>query len=163
MALLGKKRQQAAPEKAATQSGKSLVGYFVPVVLLAVVLVMLVAILAYQNMQSSAQESARSAAQSVAGAVAARIEGAIQARRDLLTLAMSDGRAAAALVGGDSVQVAALEADLPKRVPGLLQVRLLSPDANKPDPSGAAPLSYAGLDMLRRTIDSGRPSAAEVH
>ena len=163
MALLGKKRQQAAPEKAAAQGGKSLIGYFVPIVLLAVVLVMLVAILAYQNMQSSAENSARSAAQSVATAVAARIEGAIQARRDLLTLALSDGRAAAALTDGDSARVAALEADLPRRVPGLLQIRLLPPDANKPDPTGAAPLSYAGLDMLRRTIDSGRPSAAEVH
>jgi uncharacterized membrane protein len=163
VALLGKKRQQATPEKAAAQGGKSLIGYFVPIVLLAIVLVMLVAILAYQNMQSSAEKSARSAAQSVATAVAARIEGAIQARRDLLTLALSDGRAAAALTGGDSARVAALEADLPRRVPGLLQIRLLPPDASKPDPSGAAPLSYAGLDMLRRTIDSGRPSAAEIH
>ena len=163
MALLAKKRQQATSEKTAARGGKSLIGYFVPIVLLAVVLVMLVAILAYQNMQSSAEESARSAAQSVATAVAARIEGAIQARRDLLILALSDGRAAAALTSGDSRRVAALEAELPKRVPGLLQIRLLPPDASKPDPSGAAPLSYAGLDMLRRTIDSNRPSAAEVH
>jgi phosphomannomutase/phosphoglucomutase len=163
--LLKKKTDQARPAKtnARGNGGRPLILYLLPALLVAIVLMLLVVLFSRQSIQSAATDTARRTAHSVAGAVAARLEGAITARRDLIRLALSDGRVAAALTAGDAAALRAAESDLQQRIPGLLQVRLLPPDVNQPDPSGPAPLGYAGLDMLRRTVEGGRPAAAEVH
>jgi phosphomannomutase/phosphoglucomutase len=136
--------------------------YFLPVVLVSLLLIVVVGFFALQSMHSSAMDTARTTARSVASAVAARIEGAITARRDLLALALSDGRAVKALGSGDPEQIGAVEVDLQKKLPEVIQVRLLSREAGQPDTSGPAPMGYAGLDMLRRAVESAQP-AAEVH
>jgi len=157
-----KKNVQGPPQRGGGRGGRSLVVYFLPAVVIAVVLMLALALLAQQTIRSAALEAARTTAQSVATAVAARLEGAIVARRDLLALALSDGRAVAALNAGDQDAIRAVEADLRKNLPDVIQVRLLPRDANQPDTSGPAPLGYAGLDMLRRVIETGQ-TAAEVH
>lgn len=161
MRLSKKKKAQAAPERTG-RSGSSLLRYFMPSVLVAVLLFVAVGIFAQQSMHSASLEMSRTAAASVAGSVAARLEGAILARRDLLALALSDGRAAAALGSGDPEAIRAVEADLQKKLPEVIQVRLLTRDVNQPVDSGPAPLGYAGLDLLRRALASDQP-AAEVH
>ena len=159
-----KKKQEAATARpGATGGGRSLLAYMLPAVLVGILLMLLVALVAQQAIQGAAETSAQRAAESVAAATAARIEGAVTARRDLLLLAVADGAAARALASGDAAAIDAVEADLQQRVGGLIQARLLVADASQPDPAGPAPMGYAGLDMLRRTVESGRPAAAEIH
>jgi phosphomannomutase/phosphoglucomutase len=157
-----KAKVQAAPKARGGRAGRSLMPYFLPAVLVAIVLMAAVVLFAQQSIRGAAQESAQATAHTVATAVAARLEGAIIARRDLLALALSDGRAAAALGSGDPKAMRAVEADLQQKLTDVIQVRLLPRDANQPDTSGPAPLGYAGLDMLRRAVQSDQP-AAEVH
>jgi len=161
--LLRKKSDQAAAPQAAGKGGRALLVYLAPVVLVAILLMLLLAVLAKQSMNSAALDAARTAAQSVAAAVAARIEGEVEAKRDLLALALSDGRAAAAFAARDAEALRAIQADLQRRIPGVLQLRLLTRDTAQPDPTGPAPLGYAGLDMVRRTAQTRRPAEAEVH
>lgn len=163
MGLLKKNQDQAVPLRANGSGGRALPVYFMPAVVVAVLLMLAVAVLAQQAMQQNAAVSARSAAQSVVATLAGRLEGVIEARRDLVQLALSDRRAAIAFAGDDADALRAVETDLQRRIPGITQVRLLPRDVNQPDPSGPAPLGYAGLDMLRRTVETGRASAAEIH
>ncbi len=136
--------------------------YFVPSLLAAVLLILVVGFFARQTISNSATVLAGTAAKSVAESVAARIEGAVKARRDLLLLAVADGRAAAALEARDPESIRAVESDLQLKLPDVIRVRLLPADLDRPDDSGPAPLGYAGLDLLRRAVSTGR-SAAEVH
>lgn len=163
MGLINRNADQAAPQAGGGKGGRALVVYLLPTLLVAIALMMVVALFAQQAIQSGASRSARATAQGISEAVAARLAGAVTARRDLLALVLSEGRAAAALNSGDPSAIKAEEAVIQQRVAGLLQVRLLPRDASQPDPAGAAPLGYAGLDLLRRTVDSGKPSAAEIH
>ena len=163
MGLINRNVDQAASQAGGGKGGRALIVYLLPTLLVGIALMVVVALFAQQAIQSGASRSARATAQSVSEAVAARLAGVVTARRDLLALVLSEGRAAAALSSGDPSAIKAEEAVIQQRVAGLLQVRLLPRDASQPDPAGAAPLGYAGLDLLRRTVDSGRPSAAEIH
>jgi phosphomannomutase/phosphoglucomutase len=124
---------------------------------------LVLAILAQQTIRSGAKQAAQETGQGIAEAIAARLETAVEGRRQLVALALADGRALRALRSGDAEKVAQIETELQSRIPGMLQARLLGPDVNQPDPSGPAPLGYAGLDMIRRTADTGAASPAEVH
>ena len=163
MDVLKRKPEQVGAKRPAANGGRSLIVYFLPVMIVAMLLMLLVALLAQQAIERAASQSAQTAAASVANALAVRLEGEIEARRGLLALALADGNAAAALERRDPEVIGAVEAALQRRIPGLLRVRLLSPDVNQPDPSGTAPLGYAGLDMLRRALDSGGPTVSEIH
>lgn len=160
MGLFKRQKVQAQPERAG--GGSSLLRYFLPSVLATVLLILVVGLFTQQAMHGVSLEVSRTAARSVASSVAGRLEGAIVARRDLLALALSDGRAITALGSGDPEAIRAVEDDLQKKLPEVIQVRLLTRDVSQPDESGPAPLGYAGLDMLRRAVATGRP-AAEVH
>ena len=150
-------------EKAAVRGGRPLFLYFLPSVVVGILLMLLVAVIAQQTVNSAAGDAARLSAKSIAAALAGRLAGEIERRRELLTLVLADGRAADALANTDEGVVTAFESGLQKRLPGLLQVRLLPADASQPDPDGAAPMGYAGLDMLRRVAETGQASAAEIH
>ena len=160
MGLLKKKSKEAASRPA--RAGNSLMRYFVPSLLAAVLLILVVGFFAQQTISSASTALARTAAQSVAESVAAQLAGAISARRDLLALALSDGSATAALNAHDADAMRAVESDLQGKLPDVIQVRLLPAGLDRPDDTGSAPLGYAGLDLLRRAVSSGR-SAAEVH
>ena len=165
---LFKKKSVATPKEAPQvvgnggPRGRSLIMYFLPSLLVALLLILVVGFFAQQAMRSSAHNTARTTAKSVASAIAARIEGAIKARRDLLALAVSDGQAVVALSSGDPAAIEAVEVDLQAKLAEVIQVRLLPIELSQIDTTGPAPLGYAGLDMLRRTVQTGRPEA-EVH
>ena len=160
---MAEQKDEQAVEKAAVRGGRPLFLYFLPSVVVGILLMLLVSILAQQTVNGAAGDAARLSAKSVSAALAGRISGEITSRRDLMSLALAGSRAGDALASGDDAAIAAFETALQKRIPGLLQVRLLPADTNQPDPDGAAPLGYAGLDMLRRVAESGRPSPAEIH
>ena len=163
MDLNKQENEIAAASQASGESGRPLFVYFLPAVVVGIVLLLLIAYVAQQAVNDAVDDAAKSSAGAVSGALATRIEGEILARRDLIGLVLSEGKAAEALANADTAGIAALEASLQKRMPGVLQLRLLPRDASQPDPTGAAPLGYAGLDMLRRVVETGRPSVAEIH
>lgn len=170
MGLFSKQTAQAAPERSngnggngGGSGGRALILYMLPTLVVAIALMAMISLFAQQAIHDAAEDNARDTAQSVAAAVAARLEGAIISRRDLAALAMSDGRAQAALTGGDPEAAVVAAKALERKIPGLLQARLLPADASQPDTGGPAPMGYAGLDLVRRTVETGQPSPAEIH
>ncbi len=153
----------AAGKAVEARGGRRLFLYFLPAVVVGLLLMLLVAVMAQQAVNSAAGDAARLSGQSASAALAGRLEGEVLARRDLLTLALTDPGVGAALAAADPVAIDATELQLRKRLPGMLQVRLLPPDASQPDTGGPAPLGYAGLDMVRRVVESGKPAPAEIH
>ena len=134
-----------------------------PTLLLGMIAPLVVALIAQQSISSYTRQADTAAAKVVAESLASRLEGEIAARRNLLLLALADGAAGAALDSGDESAIDEVAQAMQKRIGGLLQVRLLSSDVSQPDPGGAAPMGYAGLDMARRVREAGRPVAAEIH
>lgn len=137
--------------------------YFLPILLVGAVVLSALAVLALQAINSAGAEAARMSADSVAQSLARQLASDVRARRALMDLALADGSVAATLASRDASSIQQLSMALQKRLPGVLQVRLLGRDTNKPDHGGAAPMGYAGLDMVRNTIEGQRPSNAEVH
>jgi len=163
MALRRKKDETENTEPKRATGGRALLVYFLPMVVVALLLMLALAFLAQQAIQGAYRESAATTAKSVAEALARQLQGDVEARLALTRLVLADGRVAAALAGRDAQRLQQLSVALQRQLPGALQVRILARDLNEPDPGGAAPMGYAGLDMLRSTVQSSRPSKAEVH
>lgn len=170
MGLLKKKTDAAPAEKPAPQqtegtgrSGRSLFYYLLPAPLVAIALMIVLAFFAWQSIIGAATLTAKETAMNLAEGLALRLEGEVKARHDLMVLAASDGPAVNAFLRSDTEQLDAALQRLQKRLPGILQLRLLPADATQPDTSGPAPLGYAGLDMIRRAVQSGKTSRAEIH
>ena len=161
--MFKKKAEETDAAGNGAHGGRSLFTFQLPTLLLGMVAPLVVVLIAQQTISSHTRQADAAAARVVAESLATRIEGEIAARRSLLLLALADGAAATALDSGDESALEAVEQTLQKRIGGLLQVRLLSPDVSQPDPGGAAPMGYAGLDMARRVREAGRPVAAEIH
>lgn len=157
------KKHDEEPGIAKVRGGRALPMYFLPAVLVGLLMLTLLAVMAQRSIDQSAVAAAQDSTKAVAHALGGRIEGAVLARRDLLAMALADGSVAEALVAKDKDAIQSLERAIGGRTPGMLQLRLLRPDASQPDPGGAAPFGYAGLDMVRRVVETRRPSAAEVH
>ena len=163
MGLRRKKEPASDTARARENSGRALILYFLPTVIVALLLMLALTLVAQQAIIGANEAAATRSAEKVAEALAGQVESEISARRDLLALVLADGAVAQALATRDKAAMQGIETELQRRLPGALQVRLLLRDLNEPDPGGAAPMGYAGLDMLRRVIQTGRPSAAEVH
>lgn len=163
VALLKRNSEDNTVRPATATGGRPLFLFFLPAVIVGILLMLLIAVLAQQAVTRAAADAARASATSAAEALAARIEGEVLARRSLITLALAGDEVVRALAAAETAAIDNLEAAIQRRIDGLLQVRLLQPDANQPDPSGAAPLGYAGLDMLRGVVETGQPSPAEIH
>ncbi len=159
------RRKKMAVEAAETgdNGGRPLWAYFLPPLVIAVVLMLGFGLLAQFGAASAARDAALTSARGVVDALAGRLAGDIAGRYALLRVGLADGRAARALEGKDALLIKAAVDELQRRIPGVLQLRLLGRDDNALDASGPAPLSYAGLDMVRRTLDSARPAPAEAH
>lgn len=165
MGLLKKKKpEEGAPQALkAKRGGRPLAQYFLPIVLVAVLAMLGVAAFALLQMSRSAADDAARAARIIAESLSGQLGEVVRSRNDLVALALRDPSIGDALATKDADRIARLEESLQSDIPGAIQIRLLTQDVNQPDPSGAAPMGYAGLDMVRRTAETGRPSAAEVH
>ncbi|NIR29147.1 MAG: phosphomannomutase/phosphoglucomutase [Gammaproteobacteria bacterium] len=64
---------------------------------------------------------------------------------------------------GDAAAISAREREIARRSPAILRVWLLRPGADAVDYSTDPPLSYASLDLLRRSAESPEPLPPEVH
>jgi phosphomannomutase/phosphoglucomutase len=163
---LGRKKDQSdleSQERPRASKGRALLLYFLPTVVVALLLMLGLAFVAQQSIQTAQHSAAEVSAKGVAEALAGQLKEFVEARVGLTRLVLADGRVAKALAAASPEQTNSLATELQGLLPGALQVRILPKDLNEPDLGGAAPMGYAGLDMLRSTIEQGRPSRAEVH
>jgi phosphomannomutase/phosphoglucomutase len=163
MALRRKIQPAAETPTVAASRGRGLLVYLLPTFLVALLLVGVLAVIAQLTARSAFDDAAAQSARTTADALARQIGSDVERRRDLLALALADGRVAEALSSGESVRIDEVTRRLQSWLPGTLQVRLLPADLVEPQVGGAAPMGYAGLDMLRKTVETRRPSVAEVH
>ncbi len=150
-----------APAKQALP-GRSLWLYLAPAPVVAVLVLLLLAFVAQQWVQSGERETARRGMHRAAGVLAGQVAGNLENARHLLRLIAADPRVEAALGGDDAMRAGLAEQLLRDAVPQWLQLRLLPADWNRPEVDGPAPMGYAGVDMVRRAV-GGTPPPAEVH
>lgn len=157
-----KRAKSAAGNQAKPVShGRALWFYFLPSVLVAVVVTMALGLFTLQSLDKAAADSNVAAVKSVSSALANRVAGEVASlHSQLRMLALSPSVAKALLAGGEAAQRAG--SGLQALLPGVLQVRLVPKGDVEPDPEGVAPMGYAGVDMLRRTF-AGKTPPVEVH
>jgi phosphomannomutase/phosphoglucomutase len=63
----------------------------------------------------------------------------------------------------DSAGLRAKEEELARQIPDAIRVRLLAPGQTEAPNAGAAPMSYAAIDLLRRTTEERTLSPLEIH
>ena len=144
-----------------TLPGRSLWVYLVPVLVVAVVIVLLLAAVGQQQVRAGQQATAERGMRQMAELLASQVAGTIDNARVVLQVMAADPRVAAALAADEPARTA-LAAELQNGVSQWLQLRLLPLDWDRPESTGAAPMGYAGVDLVRRAA-SGRQPDAEVH
>ncbi len=157
------KADETAVEAKPRDRGRSLLGYFLPVVAVALVLVLVLVFYATQRMHTVQQQAARVAARGAAQNLAGRVSGLIEARQGLLALVSQSGSVRRALAGKDPKALARTAASAQRLLSGALRLRLFPKGVDvRPDPQGKAPMGFAGVDMVRRAL-AGRRVGAEIH
>lgn len=160
---MSKKPAEARSGQTNNAGGRPLLLYQLPVVLVALLALVGLALVADRLTSERTSEVRDAAMRATVGAFADLAQAQIDGRRQLAELAVTDGVAAAALVADDRDAAAAFERRLQGRVGDLVGARLLQSDVNTPDESGPVALGYAGLDMIRRVASARRTLPGEVH
>jgi len=163
----GKKTAVATPagNGASAAQGTALWLYFLPGIVVSMLLVVVLVFLTLQLLGGARDDLNQREAKLVADTLAERIDGVLDARLGQLQLLSKGEDVQQALQSGDAQTIQSVAEAAGKRLPDVLQLRLFPIDVLKdlkPDPSGDAPLGYAGVDMVRRAL-TGEPSAAEIH
>lgn len=115
----------------------------------------------YQQYQAGLLEDveARQQAGHLADAVQVQLKN-ISARMEVVA---TDQRVLAAVSKGTDAQREALATEFSVAFPGIWTLRLMSSDVVSTDSSLEPPLGYADLDMLNRSVSTGKTVPAEVH
>ncbi len=153
----------AEKQKVAKKTGRPLLLYLLPTVLVAIVLLLLMIVMLEQLLRAGHDDMAVESARTVSGTVAERVSGYLQGRRDLLQLMAHQERYIELLQAQDADALRAAEKHALDELGSIVQLRILPADVAEPDPTGPAPLGYAGLDMIRRVVQQGAIVNAEVH
>lgn len=156
----------AAPansQQVAKAAGRPLWMYFLPGVIIAVLVLGLVILTATQlsgrALQQANDVSARGAMLSMAGQLSAVVD----ARREQLRMLALLPQVVAALDAGKQADVQRAATAALKSSPDALQLRLFPAGRDPaPDAGGVAPFGYAGVDMVKRAL-RGKFGPAEVH
>lgn len=165
MGLFSKKQPVAASaeDKGGKPQGRSLAVYFLPTLLISVVLPLFVALLALQYITETQRKSTTLAVTTSVNAVAERLEAVIGAKRELLSLLSRNQSLQLSLMDGDSATLAAIAQTMQQHLPGARHLRLFSQlEQPQLDSSGPAPMGYAGVDMVKRAL-KGKIQPVEVH
>ncbi len=168
MGLLKRKKGSATPApepggKGATAAkGRPLLAYFLPVGLVAAVVLVLVTLFSIQQLGSAQEQVVRVRAGSAAQSLADRVSAYMVARQEVLGLVSHSAAVRKALQGKDRRSLQSTAAAARKLLPEALQLRLFPPGQVSPDPKGRAPMGFAGVDMVRRAL-AGKQVGAEVH
>ena len=149
------------------QQGRPLIMYLLPGLLVAVVTVLILAVLTHQVLSRGADDQAHKTMTRAAALLSAGLSGEVRNRLDRMRfLADEPGLATWVERGMSEADQQAETARLSTWLPGVLDVRLLPAGWQRLDPLDkglSAPLGYAGVEMIRRVVESGKPSPAEVH
>lgn len=151
----------AAKDGTLKRKGSALFGYFLPGFVFAVILLIALALYGAQTLKQSAEQQQSQAIEQVAQALGMQLEAQLTIRREQLA-ALARNPDVARLLQQTLLTPSERSARLQPLLPDALQVRLLGRDRLLPDPSGAAPLGYAGIDMLKQAM-TGKSVKAEVH
>jgi len=141
------KPNKAKSDQANNSHGRSLLRYFVPIILLAAIVLGLLALLGQQLLRSEQKAIAEVGARQAAEAMAAQFAAVIDGAHAQLRLMAADPRVLAAVRASESERVKLAEI-LTRAAPEFLQLRILPPGSNTPDPAGRAPLGFAGIDLI---------------
>jgi len=151
-----------APAAPTAPPGRSLLAYFLPVGAAAALVLLLITLYSVLWSGSVTDDAVRAAVRSSAHALASRASGLVASREELLGLVSNFTSVHKALQDQDKQALADAAAAAEHLLPGALQLRLFTPGPLSPDPTGKAPLGFAGVDMVRRALQGGEV-AAEIH
>ena len=156
-----------AKRKAAGTEGRPLSMYLVPGLLVAVLTVLILAVTVHQVLSRGAEAQAKRTMERAATLAGAALSVEVRNRIDQLSfLAGEPGLASWVARGMKPEDRQAEAARLATWLPGVLEVRLLPAgwqQLDKVDTGLPAPLGYAGVEMIRGVVASGKPAAAEIH
>jgi len=165
---LGKKKEvgtTSGSSGAAKAQGTPLWVYFMPSLVVAVLVVLVLSAMTLQMMGQARDEVNIKGAHIVSEALATRLSGLLAAKEDQLRILTGNEQLQQALAQRDPEIVQQAAAKAARLIPEVIQLRLYAFDDNidiKPDPEGAAPMGYAGVDMINRAFKGAVPPA-EVH
>jgi len=162
MRLLQAKGKLRDGEKAEVPEGRPLLIFFLPVALAAVIALAVVVVFSLQQQSEHEAESARVSAHSAAESLAARVSGQVAAHREVLGVVTGFASVQKALETADEDALARSAQAAARLVPDVIQLRLFPQEQVRPDPTGKAPLSFAGVDMVRRAL-LGEQVPVEIH
>lgn len=156
-----------AKRKSTGIEGRPLSMYLVPGLLVAALIILILSVLVHQILSRGADAQAGRTMERAASLVSAALSTAVRSRQDRLSfLAGEPGLADWVARGMKPEDRQAETARLTTWLPGVLEVRLLPADWRQLDPVDQglpAPLGYAGIEMIRKVVESGKPAAAEIH
>lgn len=160
--LAMKSAPSQAPRTGEGAAGRSLWVYHMPVLLVTVVVILLLGVATVQVLDDAKGEVNENSARTAMQALSDGLSGALASRQNQLTMLVALGDLRDALQSGDAQRMRQAAGDAGLVLPDVLQLRLFANEEVAPDPDGAAPMGYAGVDMLRRAL-SGSVPRAEVH
>jgi len=166
---LGKKKDAATvgggSPGGAKAPGTPLWTYFLPGPVVAVLVILALGLMTLQLTGQARDEVNARNAKVVAEAVSARYVGVLEGRAGQLSLLAQNERVQKVLSAPDPQGLREAAEQVAALLPEVIQLRLYSVDQFneiKPDPQGAAPMGYAGVDMVHRALKGAVPPA-EVH
>jgi phosphomannomutase/phosphoglucomutase len=135
-----------------------------PVVIgVGVVLVLAGGFFGYRWYSGYAEKGEAHRSESVAKWLGRDAVSAVSAALEPLDSAIDSAALGALLRGGDADAISAAEETLAATSDAVIRVRILKPGHSETDYETAPPLSYASLDLLRRSEQDGEAPPVEVH
>lgn len=165
MRLFGGKGKQVHAASDVTpkgSTGRGLWFYNLPVLLVALVMLLVLGMVTLQLVQQTRDQANKQGAKVAMQALASGLAGELRVRQDQLLLVSNLPQLQQALLAGVPSSLQQAEVLAASLLPGVLQVRLYFDAEVQTDPGGAAPIGYAGVDMIKRAF-SGTTPEAEVH
>ena len=118
---------------------------------------------AYQRRAETRLAEEELADATLAKQFAARVADALQESREILERYAEDPRVVEALMHGDPVRRQQLGAELTPTVPGARLLRLVPAGTVEPDTATHPPLTYAAIDLFRKSAAQEAPVSTELH
>jgi len=116
----------------------------------------------WQQLERGAEQSRQQEVESSARVVAGDAQAALDALLEAVDAALDEAAVARLLADADASALREQEARLAAAVPGVLGVRIITPDLDEPDYDAVPPITYASLEMMREAASSGEAPAPEV-
>jgi len=116
----------------------------------------------WQQLERGAEQSRQQEVESSARVVASDAQAALDALLEAVDAALDEAAVARLLADADASALREQEARLAAAVPGVLGVRIITPDLDEPDYDAVPPITYASLEMMREAASSGEAPAPEV-